>query len=154
MPTPPPPASGAEISTYTLTDVSVPDNGDVKVAVDGFANKDNANDVTITNTSTDPITVLTIGKFGGNDNQEDVMRVDLSEFSDNFTLVRLFFGRAIPGALSLIRRVVRRRLPFSHYLAATTASTSGARGRSAPPRDRTPPGAAASSLGLQLSCGR
>ena len=101
MPTPPPPASGAEISAYTLTDVSVPDNGDVKVAVDGFANKDNANDVTITNTSTDPITVLTIGKFGGNDNQEDVMRVDLSEFSDNFTLVLKNTGSNVQDQLYL-----------------------------------------------------
>ena len=87
MPLPPPPASGAEISTYTLTDLLVPENGDVKVAVDGFADKNNANDVTITNTSTDPITILTIEKFGGSDNQEDVIRVDLSEFADNFTLV-------------------------------------------------------------------
>ncbi|MBT8411187.1 MAG: hypothetical protein KJP02_05250, partial [Octadecabacter sp.] len=101
MATPPPPAPGAQISTYTLTDLLVPANGDVKVAVDGFANKANANDVTVSNTSTDPITVLTIEKFGDNDNQQDVIRVDLSEFSDSFTLVLKNTGTTVQDQLFL-----------------------------------------------------
>lgn len=98
---PPPPASGAEISTYTLTDALVPASGIVTVAVDSFANINNANDVTITNTSTDPITVLTIEKFGDNDNQQDVIRVDLSEFADNFTLVLQNTGTTVQDQLFL-----------------------------------------------------
>ncbi|OSQ42661.1 Hint domain-containing protein [Marivita geojedonensis] len=101
MAIPPPPDPGAEVSIYTLTDAIVPANGAVVVQVDGFANKANANDVTIVNSSTDPITALTIEKFGDNDNQQDVIRVDLSEYSDNFTLVLKNTGDNVQDQLFL-----------------------------------------------------
>ncbi|MFC6636918.1 hypothetical protein GV827_22595 [Sulfitobacter sp. JBTF-M27] len=90
-----------EFSTYTLTDAIVPANGVVAVAVDTFATKQNANDITIVNTSTDPITTLTIEKFGDNENQQDIIRVDLSQYSDNFTIVLKNTGSNVQDQLFL-----------------------------------------------------
>ncbi len=101
MPTPPPPASGAEVDTFTISDLLVPADGKVDVQVDTFANKKSANDVTVINKSTAPISVLTIEKFGDNDKQQDVIRVDLADFSDNFTLVLKNTGKNVQDQLYL-----------------------------------------------------
>jgi ABC-type protease/lipase transport system fused ATPase/permease subunit len=47
MSTPPPPASGAEIDTFTITNTEVDTSNRVFAEVDQFANQDNANDITI-----------------------------------------------------------------------------------------------------------
>lgn len=101
MPTPPPPRPGAESSTYVLTDLIVPESGNVVVQVDTFADKAAANDVTIVYDSADPITTLTIEKFGDNDGQEDVIRIDLSEFSDDFTIILKNTGNTVQDQLYL-----------------------------------------------------
>lgn len=46
MSTPPHPASGAEIDTFTITNTEVDRSNRVFAEVDQFANKDNANDIT------------------------------------------------------------------------------------------------------------
>ena len=81
------PAPDAEVLTFTL------DNGDIgkgdvaKVKVDAISGDvSGANDVTVVDNMTDYFGELQLEKMGKDDGAEDVFRIDLSTFDDDFTI--------------------------------------------------------------------
>lgn len=101
MATPPAPAPGAEVDTFAITDLQIDGNGAVDVDLNQFADKNNPNDVTITNTSTTPITLIEVRNLGGNDGQQDVVRIDLSQFDEDFDIVLKNTGTTVEDFLFL-----------------------------------------------------
>ncbi|MFA3919976.1 Hint domain-containing protein [Ruegeria hyattellae] len=84
--TPDGPAAGAEIDTVTLTNSMIDDgDGSATITVDDFADPDNQNDLTINDGGTEALTDLLIEK-GGDSDDPDVYRLDLSGFNDDFAL--------------------------------------------------------------------
>ena len=83
---PPPPSPGAEQLSFDVDNADI-NNGEVKIQVDQISVDEKlANDIAITNTSTTPITSLIVEKIGGGDNEQDVIRIDLTTFDQNFAI--------------------------------------------------------------------
>lgn len=91
---PPPPAPGAEVLTFDINDGNVDNNGEVTLQVDNISTDKNLpNDVTITNsTLNDAITLIAISKMGKGDGEQDVFRLDLTTFDDDFTVTMADVG--------------------------------------------------------------
>ena len=83
---PPDPAPGADIQTFVATNADITATGKIKYDVGANGDETAANDITISDTTTDPFTEIEMSKFGDGDGQADVVRVDLSTFDDDFLI--------------------------------------------------------------------
>ncbi|SIT10220.1 Ca2+-binding protein, RTX toxin-related [Roseivivax lentus] len=84
---PPGPAAGAELLTADITDGDIDGSGRAVFLISDLGNESLANDLTITDTATEALTLLEIRELGDDDGEDDVIRIDLSTFDDDFDIL-------------------------------------------------------------------
>lgn len=85
--TPPEIDPDAEALSIIIDDALVDSGGKAQISVGSYsANVSDAQDITISNTSTEAISEIEVRQLGGADGSPDVVRFDLSEYQDDFIL--------------------------------------------------------------------
>jgi len=85
--TPPPTPPGAEVLVADIDDDAIDSSGKVQIQIDQMSSETSGvQDITINDLGTEPITEIEVKKLGDGDGSDDIVRLDLRDFDDNFLL--------------------------------------------------------------------